>query len=74
VVDTCYVGCTPSTTVPSATPTTLGGGGGAGGIHVVTSSLPFTGADVIELLVIGVVLIAVGVLLLPRRRHSTPTA
>jgi LPXTG-motif cell wall-anchored protein len=41
---------------------------------VVTSSLPFTGADVIELLVIGVVLIAVGVLLLPRRRHSTPTA
>jgi LPXTG-motif cell wall-anchored protein len=53
------------------------GGGGGGGVstaaHVATQSLPFTGVDVLELLVIGIVLLVIGAaLLLRRRKHVSP--
>jgi hypothetical protein len=67
----CYVGCVAPTSVPVEPPGPV--------VHAVSlappssasstsSSLPFTGTDVIELVVIAVVLIAMGWAMARRRR------
>lgn len=76
-VDT-YVSTPPgvsstATTPPSALPFTSepAATGAAGtGTELGSSSLPFTGADIAELAVIGVGAVAAGRLLLVRRRRS----
>jgi hypothetical protein len=74
---TCYTGCTTPTigitTTPAATPSD--GGGPATTAKVVstpTSSggLAFTGADIEEMAVIGVVAIGVGAVLVRGRRRT----
>ncbi len=77
----CYTSCLPFTptdptdpggpTTPVTTPTSPGGPtdpGGAGTNSGEVSSLPFTGADVAELAVVGVGAVAVGTVLLRRRK------
>ena len=69
----CYVGCTPpvvngssvngSAVVP---PTTAANPPGVG-----ASSLPFTGADIVELSMVGIAAVLTGGLLARRRRSST---
>lgn len=78
-VDT-YVSTPPgvsstATTPPSALPFTsepaaTGAAGTGTGTELGSSSLPFTGADIAELAVIGVGAVAAGRLLLVRRRRS----
>jgi len=75
----CYPTCTQSTVANTSVvpPSTPGGGGdGTGAANKTTasvngsSSLPFTGADVGELAVVGVGAVAVGGLLARRRRSA----
>jgi hypothetical protein len=68
---TCYTGCTlsPTQQVQSSVPV-------APASHATSSTpLPFTGADVIELLVIAVIALGAGgtLLALRRRRSGQPT-
>jgi hypothetical protein len=73
----CYPTCTPSTVastsvLPPASSTTHG----TDPVHTTaqvngSSSLPFTGADVGELAVIGAGAVAVGVVLTRRRRNAS---
>jgi FecR protein len=86
VIQNCYIGCGPPTVVGnSVTPSEPGNGvagtststGGTSGTGTTASSsgiagLPFTGADLVELLVIALILIGAGWLLLirPRRRSG----
>lgn len=74
------VGCTPTPTIagthnnltppPSQLPATLAPGT-ASPAHASTTSLPFTGADVEELAVVGVGAVLAGSLLMRRRRRPT---
>ena len=74
---TCYTGCTTPTTgittTPAATPSD-GGGADHDGKVVSTptssSGLAFTGADIEEMAVIGVVAIGVGAVLVRGRRRT----
>lgn len=64
----CYTGCVPpvlapgEVVAPTTTPTTLPIH------HGLAQSLPFTGADIIELLCIGFVLLVLGYALIRSRR------
>jgi hypothetical protein len=61
----------PVTAAASQTPTTDGAtGGSSGGSTGGSSSLPFTGADVAELAVIGAGAVVAGTLLTRRRRAA----
>jgi len=72
----CYTGCQPPQVVASSVvpPTTgaspMEAGSSANPTASGSSSLPFTGADVIELTAIGVGAVVVGGVL-ARRRHTT---
>ena len=80
----CYTSCPPPTvptTVPTTTPTTDPGStrgtsigltvsGSTPGTANGSSSLPFTGTDVVELAAVGVGAVAVGGLLMVRRRRT----
>jgi len=72
---TCYTGCTPPTVSPNSTlpppPSS-----GADGVHTSasvngSSSLPFTGADIGELAVLGVGAVVAGGVLARRRRSAS---
>ncbi len=64
----CYVGCTPPTVAAtSATPPSTASAPVVAG----SSSLPFTGADVVELSAVGLGAVVVGGVL-ARRRRSAP--
>ncbi len=71
---TCYTGCTPptvsaSTVVPPAPPS-VDGVSTAASVNG-SSSLPFTGADIGELAVVGAGAIVVGGVLARRRRSAS---
>ncbi len=76
--DGCYMGCaTPSTVLANnVQPPTVGDGSGGGQAHTAasvadgSSSLPFTGADIGELAVVGAGAIVVGGVLVRRRRSA----
>jgi hypothetical protein len=78
----CYPSCTPpvvSGNQATTLPNTSGDGAATTAANAATpptggssSSLPFTGADVAELAVIGAGTVAVGVVLTRRRRRVTP--
>lgn len=59
-----------STVAPSAAPTGDATPGGTAPVASAPTSLPFTGADVEELAVIGAGAVIVGTLLLRRRRRT----
>lgn len=76
----CYTGCTPSTVqnisvtpvTPVTSPTTDGSGPASNTAMVNgSSSLPFTGADIGELGVVGAGAIVIGGLLARRRRSAS---
>lgn len=54
---TCYTGCTQTTTV-------VPNGSGVPPVSHSVSALPFTGADIVEMIVLGVALVVVGVVML----------
>ncbi len=60
---------TPASSAP-VVPPTGGGSPAVTAVHSAASSLPFTGADIVELLVVGLVLVAIGAALLFRRRRN----
>ncbi len=71
----CYLGCTPSTVASTSVPPPSSTTHGTDPVHTTaqvngSSSLPFTGADVGELAVIGAGAVAVGVVLTRRRRNA----
>ena len=67
----CYVGCTPPVVTPPTGSPVIPQVVTHAAVHV-GSNLPFTGADVQELAVIGLgAVLAGGLLLIRRRRHAT---
>ena len=74
---TCYTGCTTPTTGITTTPSTPNDGGSPATTAATTVSTPktssglaFTGADIEEMAVIGVVAIGVGAVLVRGRRRT----
>jgi hypothetical protein len=72
---TCYTGCTTPTTGITSTPAVTPTDGGSTAASTVSTSptssgLAFTGADIEEMAIIGVVAIGVGTVLIRSRRRT----
>jgi hypothetical protein len=73
---TCYTGCTPGTVqnvsvTPSTAATAIDGPSRSSALVNGSSSLPFTGADIGELAVVGAGAIVIGGILARRRRTTS---
>jgi hypothetical protein len=66
----CYTGCTPPTTGITNTPATTTAAATTSTAPTTSSGLAFTGADIEEMAIIGVVAIGVGAVLVRGRRRT----